>query len=94
MNDYYTSTLEEIRSLTKSNPMLVKDLENYIEKLEETLEYERKSNKDEYLGIYEKFINRGNEIKEQQAIIDNTRKTLERYELENKALRQLVGLWI
>lgn len=91
MNDYYRITLEEIRSLTKSNPMLVKDLENYIENLEARLENQVEAHAQTLQQIIEVKDSR---IKEQQAVIENTRKTLELYETENKALRELLRLWI
>lgn len=47
-----------------------------------------------YLDARQKAYDSDVTVQEQKKALENTRKTLEQYEEENKAMRQLLSLWI
>jgi chromosome segregation ATPase len=65
------------------------DLESEIA----TLREQKENYLNQLLDTRHKFIQQDYVVEEQKKALIDTRKTLERYEKENKALRQLVGLW-
>lgn len=47
-----------------------------------------------YLDSRQKAYDSDVTVQNQKKVLETTRKTLERYEEENKAMRQLLALWI
>lgn len=66
------------------------DTENEVASLQEL----NKTYLDQLLDTRHDLIKKDYDVENQKGIINHLGKTLERYEAENKALRQLVGLWI
>jgi archaellum component FlaC len=72
----------------------VKPLQCDIESELESLREEKNRLQWEYDKLKSKEYHQSYTMENQRKIIENIKKTLERYEHENKALRALVGLWI
>jgi hypothetical protein len=64
-----------------------------VEKELATVRKERDNYLNQLLDTRHKYHNMDYTVENQKKALIDTRKTLERYEKENKALRQLVGLW-
>jgi chromosome segregation ATPase len=58
-----------------------------------TLREQKENYLNQLLDTRHKLIQQDYTVENQKKALIDTRKTLERYEKENKALRQLVGLW-
>jgi hypothetical protein len=76
---------------------VIAKLEKELEEVGETCK-KIKQDRDNYLNQLldsrDKLYRSDYQVQNQKKIIEDTKKTLERYEKENKALRELVGLWI
>lgn len=77
--------------------MSVYVLKEQHDHLQELLNREKKAKEwaqKEYCRVQSKLEKTDAELENKNAIIKNLDKTLQRYEKENRALRQLVELWI
>jgi predicted nuclease with TOPRIM domain len=62
---------------------LIADQSDYIEQL--------KNEKEE---VQKNYLDTLNKLEKTDQALENIKKTIERYESENKALRELVALWV
>lgn len=72
------------------SPELYEDLEKRLHKLEQ----ENREYKTLYTNACQRSYELDYTVYDQKKALENTRKTLECYEKENKALRELIRLWI
>ncbi|MEK3819663.1 hypothetical protein MKY20_11410 [Cytobacillus sp. FSL W8-0315] len=73
------------------------DLRNLVDELSKELEAEKKlaaKYHDQLLDTRHELVQKDITVENQKKALEQTRVTLERYEKENQALRQLVELWI
>jgi cell shape-determining protein MreC len=73
------------------------DLRNLVDELSKALEQEKNlaaTYHDQLLETRDKYVRQNYTVENQKKALEQTRVTLERYEKENRALRELVGLWI
>ncbi|MBU8770309.1 hypothetical protein [Cytobacillus oceanisediminis] len=73
------------------------ELRKLNEELTAALEQEKKlaaTYHDQLLDTRDKYVRQNYTVENQKKALERTRVTLERYEKENRALRELVGLWI
>ncbi len=90
MNPKFDETILELKSVLCHQPDLLEKVESYINKLEN----ESKSYRDQLLDTRHKLIQTDYTVQNQKKVIDNTGKALERFVKENKAMRELIALWV
>lgn len=71
-------------------PELVENIEKLIKKMEE----ERDTYRDQLLDTRHELMQKDYVVENQMKIIEDNLRLIDRYKVENKALRELVGLWI
>lgn len=86
----YNQVMDQVKALAKGNSEIVDNVEKYIQRLEE----DKNSFRDQLLNTRHELIQKDYLVENQADVIENTRKTLESYERENKHLRGLVKEWI
>lgn len=86
----YKATLEKVKYLTTEQPELTDKIDAYIKKLES----EKNSYLNQLLDARHDLTQKDYTVENQKKALEQTRVTLKRYEKENRALRELVQLWI
>ena len=90
MNPKLNETILELESAICHRPDLLEKVVSHIKKLEN----ESKSYRDQLLDTRHKLIQTDYTVENQKKVIDNTGKALERFVKENKAMRELIALWV
>jgi valyl-tRNA synthetase len=86
----YNQVMDQVKALAKGNSEIVDNVEKYIQRLEE----DKNSYLNQLLDTRHQLFQKDYLVENQANVIENTRKTLESYERENKHLRALVREWI
>jgi hypothetical protein len=86
----YQKMILEVKTELHHRPKLASEVETYIERLEQ----QKRNAQDQYIDNLEKLKKIDYECENANKANEHIGSTLKLYEKENKALRQLVELWI
>lgn len=95
MKTELTKTMDYLKSQLNDKGVADK-LHAYISNLEKQVDYledKRLKEKEEYLDTLEKLKDADYQLQNEKKANENNRKVLEGFVKENKALREIVGLW-